>query len=103
MGVGINTGDVVAGSIGGGGRLNFSVIGDAVNVAARVEGATRQTGDPILITERTRSELGDGFVTEARGEQQLKGLDRPIALHAPRPLSAVEPTAERVRARAPLQ
>ena len=40
--VGISTGRVVAGSIGGAGRLNFSVIGDAVNVAARVEAATRQ-------------------------------------------------------------
>ena len=38
------------GSIGGAGRLNFSVIGDAVNLAARVEAATRDTGDDLLIT-----------------------------------------------------
>ena len=42
LGVGVNTGPVVAGSIGGAGRLNFSVIGDAVNVAARVEAADPQ-------------------------------------------------------------
>ncbi len=41
IGVGLNSGKVVAGNVGGGGRLEFSVIGDAVNVAARVEAATR--------------------------------------------------------------
>ncbi len=54
VGIGLNTGRVVAGSIGGGGRLNFSVIGDAVNVASRVEAETRETGDDLLLTEATR-------------------------------------------------
>ena len=55
IGVGVNTGPVVAGSIGGAGRLNFSVIGDAVNVASRVEAATRDLGEDVLITERNRA------------------------------------------------
>ena len=61
IGVGVNSGRVVAGSIGGAGRLNFSVIGDAVNVAARVEAATRELEEDVLITEATRAaaELGD--------------------------------------------
>jgi adenylate cyclase len=84
IGVGINSGRVVAGSIGGAGRLNFSVIGDAVNVAARVEAATREVGEDILITDATRCELGPGIETEPRGERELKGLDRPVALFAPR-------------------
>ena len=54
IGVGLNSGPVVVGSVGGGGRLEFAVIGDAVNVAARMEGATRQTGDTVLLTEATR-------------------------------------------------
>ncbi|MFN2524845.1 MAG: adenylate/guanylate cyclase domain-containing protein, partial [Actinomycetota bacterium] len=45
IGIGLNSGNVVVGNIGGGGRLEFSVIGDAVNVAARIEAATRATGD----------------------------------------------------------
>ncbi len=93
VGVGINTGRVVAGSIGGGGRLNFSVIGDAVNVAARVESVTRLTGDAVLITEATRDQLGGNFQVEPRGERELKGLDRPLHLYAPLALrpSGVEP------------
>ena len=54
IGIGLNSGPVVVGSVGGGGRLEFAVIGDPVNVAARVEAATRETGDTILLTEATR-------------------------------------------------
>ena len=57
IGIGINSGRVVAGNVGGSGRLEFSVIGDPVNVAARVEAATRQTGDTILLAERTKELL----------------------------------------------
>ena len=53
----LNSGTVVAGNVGGAGRLEFSVIGDAVNVAARVESATRETGDTILLAGRTKEML----------------------------------------------
>ncbi len=79
----LNTGDVVAGSIGGGGRLNFSVIGDAVNVAARVEAETRETGDDLLLTAATRERLRGEFELESRGERDLKGIERPVRLYAP--------------------
>jgi adenylate cyclase len=82
IGIGVNTGPVVAGSIGGAGRLNFSVIGDAVNVAARVEETTRDTGDSVLITGATRDELHADFELERRGERELRGLERPIAIYA---------------------
>ena len=102
VGVGINTGHVLAGSVGGGGRLNFSVIGDAVNVASRVEEATRSLDDSVLITAATRRRLGPGFETESRGEHQLKGIDRPIELFAPRmslpapaPATVSEPVVRR--------
>ena len=83
VGIGINTGRVLAGSIGGGGRLNFSVIGDTVNVAARVEAATRETGDHLLLTEATRERLAGTVELESRGERDLRGLERPVRLYAP--------------------
>ena len=82
LGVGVNTGPVLAGSIGGAGRLNFSVIGDAVNVAARVEEATRTTGFDVLITGATREQLPDDVVLEECGERDLRGLERPVTLFA---------------------
>jgi adenylate cyclase len=75
---------VVVGSVGGGGRLEFAVIGDAVNVAARAEAITRETGDEILLTEATHcllSEKESGV--EARGEAQLRGIAEPVALYSP--------------------
>ncbi|BBZ35045.1 hypothetical protein MCNF_36500 [Mycolicibacterium confluentis] len=53
VGIGINTGVVIAGTIGGAGKLEFTLIGDAVNVAARVEQLTKATGDAILLTGQT--------------------------------------------------
>jgi adenylate cyclase len=80
---GVNTGRVVAGSIGGAGRLNFSVIGDAVNVAARVEAATRQTGDDVLITEATKQLLLRRLPVVSRGTVPLKGKAQPLEVFAP--------------------
>jgi adenylate cyclase len=53
IGIGINSGVVIAGTIGGGGKLEFTLIGDTVNVAARVEQLTKTTGDAILLTQQT--------------------------------------------------
>jgi adenylate cyclase len=83
IGIGLNSGPVVAGSMGGGGRLEFSVIGDTVNVAARVEAITRETGDTVLITESTLSQIrGIDGGAEPRGEAQLKGIVEPVSLYA---------------------
>lgn len=106
LGVGVNTGPVLAGSIGGAGRLNFSVIGDAVNVAARVEEATRTAGYDVLITEATQEQLADDVPLEACGERDLRGLERPVKLFAlptqdpeslPDPVGAVRAVYARVR------
>ena len=80
---GVNSGRVVAGSVGGAGRLNFSVIGDAVNVAARVEAATRETGDDVLLTADTRSRLVGELALISRGSIPLKGKSIPVELYAP--------------------
>ncbi|HEY1359958.1 MAG TPA: adenylate/guanylate cyclase domain-containing protein [Thermoleophilaceae bacterium] len=83
IGIGLNSGPVVVGSVGGGGRLEFSVIGDAVNVAARVEAHTRETGDTILLTEATRCLLERSpSEPESRGAIELKGKSEPVPLYA---------------------
>ncbi|RDH76053.1 adenylate/guanylate cyclase domain-containing protein [Mycolicibacterium moriokaense] len=74
IGVGINTGPVIAGTIGGGSKLEFTLIGDAVNVAARVEQLTKATGDRILLTRQVVDALTSpslGLVD--RGVHALKG------------------------------
>jgi len=91
VGIGLNSGPVVAGNVGGAGRLEFSVIGDAVNVAARVESATRETGDVVLITQRTYDLLRDrGIALDERPDINLKGKREPVILYAPRVRAALE-------------
>ncbi len=95
IGIGLNSGPVAVGSIGGGGRLEFAVIGDAVNVAARVEKATRETGDTVLITEATRCliERPERFTLAERGAIDLKGKSEAVPLHAPALTPASRPLA----------
>lgn len=83
VGVGVNTGPVVAGAIGGGGRLNFSVIGDAVNVAARVEAATRMIDSDVLLAPQTAAMVASGIELNTLGQHELKGLAEPLELFAP--------------------
>jgi adenylate cyclase len=84
VGIGLNSGLVVAGNVGGGGRLEFSVMGDAVNVASRIEGATRDTGDPVLLSEETAERLKGDYELEPRDDVELKGKSEPVRLLAPR-------------------
>jgi adenylate cyclase len=74
IGIGINTGVVIAGTIGAGGKLEFTLIGDTVNVAARVEQLTKNTGDAILLTQQCVAALASrppGLID--RGFHVLKG------------------------------
>ena len=86
LGIGINTGPVIAGTVGGGGRHEFTVIGDTVNVAARVEELTKDTGDAILITEATRSALSTPRPRSTkRGAFDLRGKAAKVTVHAVNP------------------
>ncbi len=79
IGIGINTGVVIAGTIGGGGKLEFTLIGDAVNVAARVEQLTKTTADTILLTQQCVEALASrpaGLID--RGSHALKGKSAPV-------------------------
>jgi class 3 adenylate cyclase len=88
VGVGVNSGEVLVGTVGGGGRLDFTVIGDPVNTAARVEAATRETGDDVLVAEATVRRLRGSFELERRPAMPLKGKSEPVELYAPRRVAA---------------
>jgi adenylate cyclase len=82
IGIGINSGLVLVGTIGGGDLTEFGVVGDPVNVAARVQDATRELGEPLLLTEATRLLLdGSATALEPRGTLSLKGKAKPIEVH----------------------
>ena len=83
IGIGINTGVVIAGTIGGGAHLEFGLIGDTTNVAARVEELTKTTGDAILLTQQTVDALDSrppGLT--GRGSYELKGKSAAVAVYA---------------------
>ena len=83
IGVGLNSGLVLVGTIGGGDLVEYGVIGDPVNVAARVESATRDLGVPLLLTEATRCLLDDPDPQlEARGTIRLKGKAAPVTVYS---------------------
>jgi adenylate cyclase len=77
--IGMHTGSLVAGNLGSSSRMDYTMIGDTVNVAARLEGVA-QAGE-VIITQSTRDKLSDFFDLEKRTPVKVKGKAKPIQIY----------------------
>jgi adenylate cyclase len=81
-GIGVHVGDVMYGNIGSRNRLDFTVIGPAVNMASRLEALTKELGRTVLLSREFADLVGNEFDFERVGEHPVRGFSEPIELFA---------------------
>ncbi len=79
--MGLNTGPAVAGNMGSRTRMNYTVMGDSVNLASRLEGANKQYGTYLMVSDRTRKAAGEGFRFRELDTVRVVGKSEPITVY----------------------
>lgn len=100
MGIGIHVGDIVEGNIGSRDRVKFGVVGDTVNLAARIQDRSRDgTMTCIFVSDAVVADLGEAFRVKSLGEMTFKGKKKPVVvseiaerLEEPKPSAYIERT-----------
>jgi len=80
IGIGINTGPMIAGNIGSDTIMSYTVIGDSVNLGSRLESLNKQYGTRIIISDATRARLTGEYRFRALGDVVVKGKTQPVAI-----------------------
>jgi adenylate cyclase len=82
IGIGVNTGDMLVGNMGSRQIMDYSVIGDNVNLGARLEGINKvyKTANNIIISEFTKNELSDNITTRELDSVRVKGKEQPVRI-----------------------
>ncbi|RPI51123.1 MAG: adenylate/guanylate cyclase domain-containing protein, partial [Acidobacteria bacterium] len=81
IGIGISTGPMIAGNIGSEAIMSYTVIGDSVNLGARLESLNKQYGTRIIISEAVREALPDRYFFRPLGDVVVKGKTKPVAIY----------------------
>jgi hypothetical protein len=79
--IGLNTGEMVVGNMGTPNKMDYTIMGNAVNLAARLEGVNKQYDTNVLISEYTKAHLGNEFILRPLSRVRVVGINTPLRLY----------------------